>query len=155
MRRTRRAWTGALVVLLGTLGAAALAGCSLDEPLEAIKRQALELPIDLGPPQRVFAKRFVVPIRDAPSIEGARIGYLRAGAVLHSTTTEPLGLEGCEGGWYELDTGGYVCNGRDIIVFTGERLPELRARQPDLDAVMPYEYVTVRRKTPLYKRIPK
>ena len=143
-----------MVVLLGTLGAAALAGCSLDEPLEAIKRQALELPIDLGPPQRVFAKRFVVPIRDAPSMEGARIGYLRAGALLHSTTTEPLGLEGCEGGWYELDTGGYVCNGRDIIVFTGERLPELRARQPDLDAVMPYEYVTVRRKTPLYKRIP-
>ena len=112
-------------------------------------------PRDLGPPQRVFAKRFVTPIRDAPSPEGQRIGYLRAGALLHSTTTEPVGREGCEGGWYELDTGGYACRGRDILVFSGDRLPELRARQPDRDAVLPYEYVTVRQPTPIYKRLPK
>ena len=83
------------------------------------------------------------------------MGYLRAGALLHSTTTEPVGNEGCEDGWYELDTGGFACRQRDILVFSGDRLPELRARQPDRDADMPYEYVTVRRKTPLYKRIPK
>ena len=146
---------GAFALLLGALGTVALSGCSLDEPLNAIKRKALELPRDLGPPQRVFAKRFVAPIRDVPSPEGVRIGYLRAGALLHSTTTEPVGSEGCEGGWYELDTGGFACAERDIVVFSGERLPELRARQPDRDAVMPYEYVTVRRKTPLYKRVPK
>ena len=73
---------------------------------------------------------------------------------MRSTTTEPLGYDGCEGGWYELDTGGFVCGERDVIIFEGERLPELRARQPDREAVMPYEYVTVRRMTPLYKRIP-
>ena len=142
-------------MLLGTLGAVASSGCSVDEPLDAMRRRALEAPRDLGPPKRVFAKRFVAPIRDAPKSEGARIGYLRAGALLHSTTTEPLGYEGCEGGWYELDSGGYVCSERDVIVFSGESLPELRARQPDRSAVMPYDYVTVRRKTPLYKRIPK
>lgn len=114
-----------------------------------------EEPRDLGPPQRVFAKRFVAPVRSAPRPDANRIGYLRAGALLRSTTTEPLGHEGCEGGWYELDTGGFVCNGRDAIVFSGERLPELRAKQPDLDAVLPYEYATVRRRTPLYKRLPK
>ena len=112
-------------------------------------------PLDLGPPRRVFARRFVSPIRSAPNPDGERLGYLRAGALLHSTTSEPLGFEGCEGGWYELDTGGYVCQGRDVLVFSGERLPELRARQPDRDAQMPYEYVTVRRTTPLYKRLPK
>jgi len=111
-------------------------------------------PRDLGPPQRVFAKRFVTPVRSAPSPEGVRLGYLRAGALLHSTTTEPVGYEGCEDGWYELDTGGFSCRQRDILVFSGDRLPELRARQPDRDADMPYEYVTVRRKTPLYRRIP-
>jgi hypothetical protein len=146
---------GIYALLLGTMGAVVFSACSLDEPIEAIKRKALELPRDLGPPQRVFAKRFVAPIRDAASPEGVRIGYLRAGALLHSTTSEPLGYEGCEGGWYELDTGGYACSERDVIVFSGERLPELRARQPDRDAVMPYDYVTVRRKAPLYKRIPK
>ena len=134
--------------------AGASLGCDLDEVLTSIEVERPVKPRNLGPPQRVFAKRFVTPIRDAPSPEGARLGYLRAGALLHSTTTEPVGYEGCEGGWYQLDTGGYACHGRDILVFSGERLPELRARQPDRDAAMPYEYATVRRKTPLYKRLP-
>ena len=146
---------GDFVALLGALGVLLCAGCSLEEPLGDVARKALQRPRDLGPPQRVFAKRFVAPIREAPSPEAARIGYMRAGALLHSKTTDPVGREGCEGGWYELDTGGYACNVRDVVVFSGERLPELRARQPDRDAVMPYEYVTVRRKTPLYRRIPK
>jgi hypothetical protein len=139
----------ALSLLVGS------AGCSLDEPLESIENLRRPEPVDLGPPQRVFAKRFVTPIRSAPNPEAERIGYLRAGALLQSTSSKPLGYEGCEGGWYELDTGGFACNGRDIIVFSGERLPELRSRQPDRDAVMPYEYVTVRRNTPVYKRLPR
>lgn len=148
---------GASAAVFLTLGGAAFYSCSLDEPLEAVERarKVFEAPRDLGPPQRVFASRFVTPIRDTPSPEGARIGYLRAGALLQSTTTEPVGDDGCEAGWYELDTGGYVCSERDVIIFSGERLPELRARQPDRDAVMPYEYATVRAKTPLYKRIPR
>jgi hypothetical protein len=134
---------------------ASVPGCSLDEALTSIDIDHPEEPQDLGPPRRVFAKRFVSPIRSTPSPEGERLGYLRAGALLRSTTSEALGFEGCEGGWYELDTGGFVCHERDVLVFSGERLPELRARQPDRDAAMPYEYVTVRRKTPLYKRLPK
>ncbi len=142
-------------VLIGALAVFALAGCQVDDPLAFLEAELPKTPADLGPPQRVFAKRFVTPIRSAPSPEGVRVGYLRAGALLHSTTTEPVGHEGCVGGWYELDTGGFSCSQRDILVFSGERLPELRARQPDRDADMPYEYVTVRRKTPLYRRIPK
>jgi len=142
-------------VLIGALAVFALAGCQVDDPLAFLEVELPEKPRDLGPPQRVFAKRFVTPIRSAPGPEGARVGYLRAGTLLHSTTTEPVGNEGCEDGWYELDTGGFACGQRDILVFSGDRLPELRARQPDRDADMPYEYVTVRRKTPLYKRIPK
>jgi hypothetical protein len=141
-------------VLFGIVTALACAGCSLDEVLTSIEFEHIAQPRDLGPPQRVFAKRFVSPVRDAPTSEGARLGYLRAGALLHSTTTQPVGHEGCEGGWYELDTGGYACHGRDILVFSGERLPELRARQPDREGIMPYDYATVWRQTPLYKRLP-
>ncbi len=130
-------------------------GCSIDDPLQSMLEERRPAPRDLGPPKRVFAKRFVVPIRTEPSPRGARLGYLRAGTVLHSTTTLPVGRHGCEGGWYELDTGGFVCQGRDVIVFSGERLPELRARQPDRTAVMPYEYATATRKTPVYKRLPR
>jgi hypothetical protein len=141
-----------VVAALGAFGCIAWS-CTLEEPLEAIGRP-FEQPRDLGPPQRVFAKRFVAPVRQAPRADAERLGYLRAGSLLKSTTTEPVGHDGCEGGWYELDSGGFACNERDIIVFSGERLPELRARQPDLQAVMPYEYATVRRRAPLYKRIP-
>lgn len=155
MSRTRRAVFKRWVVPLSAIAALCLGSCSFEEPLSVLHEEPREEPRDLGPPQRVFAKRFVAPIRDAPSPDGARIGYLRAGAVLHSTTTEPLGRDGCQGGWYELDTGGYVCAGQDVLVFSGERLPELRATQPDLDAVLPYEYATVRRPTALYKRLPK
>jgi len=149
---------GAFAALVMAFAVAASTGCSVDAPFEKLKREIgevpIELPRNLGPPQRVFAKRFVTPIRDAPRGDGARLGYLRAGALLRTTTTEPLGRDDCEGGWYELDTGGFVCNERDVIVFSGERLPELRARQPDREADMPYDYVSVWRKAPLYKRIP-
>ncbi len=97
-------------------------------------------PRDLGPPRRVFAKRFVANVRNAPTAEGQRIGYLRAGATLMSKTSEPVGTDGCPGGWFELGTGGFVCNRRDVIVFDGERLPEVRAAQPDRDADLPYQY---------------
>jgi len=155
VQRTRRALSLIFWVLSGTIPLVACAGCSQDGPLALVEGVGTKEQRDLGPPQRVFARRFVTPIRDRPSPEGARLGYLRAGALLHSTTTEPVGFEGCEDGWYELDTGGYACRGRDILVFSGERLPELRARQPDRDAVMPYEYATVVRDTPLYKRLPR
>jgi hypothetical protein len=142
-------------VPFGAIAALSILGCSLEEPSSPLRAERPEQPRDLGPPQRVFAKRFVAPVRDAPDPEAARIGYLRAGALLHSTTTEPVGRNGCEDGWYELDTGGFVCRGRDVLVFSGQRLPELRARQPDRNAVLPYEYATVRSRTPLYKRLPK
>lgn len=120
------------------------------ERLEAVRR----VPEDLGPPRRVFAKRFVAPIWQEPNPVARRLGYLRAGALLHSKTTRPVGDEGCEAGWYELDTGGFVCAGRDVTLFDGDRLPERRAVQPDRDGVMPYDFATVRRRTPLYRRLP-
>ena len=142
-------------VAIVALAVFSVSGCQADDPLAFLEADLPSKPRDLGPSQRVFAKRFVTPVRSAPSPDGVRLGYLRAGALLHSTTTEPVGFEGCEDGWYELDTGGFACRTRDILVFSGDRLPELRARQPDRESDMPYEYVTVRRKAPLYRRIPK
>ncbi len=105
-------------------------------------------------PKRIFAKRFVVAVRAAADRESARIGYLRAGTVLQATTANPVGTTGCDEGWYELTTGGFVCAGRDVIPFLGRRLPSIRARQPDLEAPLPYEYGYIRRRTPQYRRLP-
>jgi len=111
-------------------------------------------PEPTGPPKRIFARRFVVPVRAAPSREAERIGYLRAGSVLMAKTAEPVGRERCREGWYELTTGGFVCNGRHVIAFEGERLPAVRSRQPSREDPLPYEYGFIRRRVPQYRRPP-
>lgn len=107
-----------------------------------------------GPPKRIFANRFVVPVRAAPARDAERIGYLRGGAVLMAKTSEPVGFESCAGGWFELTTGGYVCNGRLVTAFEGRRLPAARPRQPSREDPLPYEYGYVRRRVPMYRRPP-
>ncbi|MEM7609588.1 MAG: L,D-transpeptidase [Myxococcota bacterium] len=124
-----------------------------------------------GPPKRIFAKRFVVPVRDAPSRQANRVGYLRAGSVLQATTYAPIddrsaqpdengnpptgrAARRCPRGWYELSTGGFVCNVRDVIAFEGRRLPEHRSTQPDRERPLPYEYGFLRRQAPMYRRPP-
>lgn len=110
--------------------------------------------VDPGPPKRILAKRFVVHVRSAPNREAEKLGYLRGGAVLQATTAEPVGRDGCPGGWFELTTGGFVCNGPDVQAFTGRRIPGGRGTQPDLAAALPYKYGGVRRESPLYRRTP-
>ncbi|HEY8429859.1 MAG TPA: L,D-transpeptidase [Sandaracinaceae bacterium] len=115
---------------------------------------------DAGPPRppaRLFAKRFVTKIRERPDRDSFRVGYLRAGAVVMATTADPVRTDDprCPGGWYELTTGGFVCNGRDVIAFHGRRLPQARGAQPDRAAPMPYAYGRNRRdSTPMYRRLP-
>ncbi len=111
---------------------------------------------DLGPPRRVFAKRFVANVRSTPDPEGRRMGYLRAGATLMTKTSRPVAVdEECDEGWFELGTGGFVCNGKDVIVFDGERLPEVRATQPDPEADLPYQYAYARRdNVAVYRGLP-
>jgi hypothetical protein len=114
-----------------------------------------EPPAEAGPPKRIFAKRFVVNIRSEPREDAERLGYLRAGAVIQAKTASPAHRdEACPRGWYELSTEGFVCNGRDVIAFDGDRLPEARATQPDFEAPLPYVYGATRVRTPLYRRLP-
>lgn len=116
--------------------------------------QNTEVPEDLGPPKRIFARRFVVTVRDRPVEEAERIGYLRAGAVVQATTSAPMSMEGCRGGWYELTSGGFVCATNQVTPFDGDDLPQARSRQPDRDADLPYTYGYVRRDVPMYRSPP-
>ncbi len=157
------------VVLACVVLGAALGGCGGEEPTGEADRRAREAAeargkrdgtptapaAESGPPKRIFAKRFVVNIRSEPRHDAERLGYMRAGAVILAKTAAPAHRdEGCPRGWFELSTGGFVCNGRDVIAFEGETLPEGRALQPDLEADLPYEYGRVRSKAPLYRRPP-
>jgi len=127
--------------------------------VDAAQKQNRELkeeqPEAVAPPKRIFARRFVVAIRETPSKEAYRIGYLRAGAVLMATAAKPVGRDRCRRGWYQLETGGFVCSGSDVTPFYGRRLPERRATQPDREARLPYHYgCSVRSNTPIYRRLP-
>lgn len=156
------------MLCLGSLVAALLA-CSAcgkpDEPapqpkpastLDAgVAAPAQKAFVDEGPPKRLFAKRFVVKVRSAPSKDAFRWGYLRGGAVVQAKTGLPIGFDLCRKGWYEIEGGGFVCSTVDVIPFLGKRLPERRTLQPDLAALLPYPYGYSRRKnTPMYRRLP-
>lgn len=108
-----------------------------------------------GPPRRLFAKRFVVKVFSRPNRDSERLGYLRAGSVHTSTTHDPLHTERCAGGWYGLESGGFVCAGIDVTVFDGRRLPSRPPAQPDYEAPLPYRYARNRRDNlPVYRRMP-
>ncbi|MCB9591886.1 MAG: L,D-transpeptidase family protein [Sandaracinaceae bacterium] len=115
---------------------------------------------DAGPPRppaRIFARRFVSKVRERPDRDAFRVGYLRAGAIMMATTGDPVRTDDsrCRGGWYELTTGGFVCNGRDVIAFWGRRPPEVRGAQPDRAAPLPYNYARNRRNNnPMYRNLP-
>ncbi len=103
---------------------------------------------------RLFAASFVVKVRAAPLRAAPRIGYLRAGAVMQALSADPIGYDKCRKGWYALDTGGFVCSTL-AFAFSGRRLPQRPALQPDLAAPLPYPYgYSVRRNTPVYRRLP-
>jgi hypothetical protein len=65
-----------------------------------------------------------------------------------------VGYTDCPAGWYELETGGFVCNRREVIAFDGDRLPEVRFRQPRLADPLPYEFGYIRSEVPVYRRPP-
>jgi hypothetical protein len=105
-------------------------------------------------PKRIFASRFVVAIRESPAETATRIGRMRAGSVLNAKTSAPVGFTDCPAGWYELETGGFVCSRREVIAFDGDRLPEVRFRQPRMADPLPYEFGYIRSEVPVYRRPP-
>ena len=109
-----------------------------------------------GPPRRLFARKFVSKLRTAPALDAPQLGYLRAGTVLTAKTAKPVGHDRCLRGWYEVaETGGFVCDGREVIAFDGDRFPDRVPTQADRSAVLPYRYAFNKvAGTPMYKRLP-
>lgn len=98
------------------------------------------------------AKQTVVYAR--PSLKAPKLGYLRAGAVVHRST-KPAGFDGCRGGFYEVAPEGFVCVGSAASLDPDNELGRAVPRRADRTATMPYEYgAAAAAGVPLYSRIP-
>ncbi len=140
------AW--ALASPSSSVAPASSASVSNEEPAELA---GVELPPD-GP--ILMATKKEAWIYTSPSYSSAKLGYLRAGAIVRRHE-QAVGSQGCEGGWYSIEPRGYVCNGTASSLSVDSNVASLTWRRPDRGAPLPYEYVMSKTPTPpMYVRLP-
>jgi lipoprotein-anchoring transpeptidase ErfK/SrfK len=159
----RRAARNALAASLA-LFPMTLAACGDSTPIEGVVSLSGvapapgEAPLDPamlpkpGGPE-IGAIDMFAPIYEKADRRSTKIGYLRAGGRVVRGET-PVKLDDCEGGWYRVAPGGFVCG--SVEATTDMQHPLLRAltRGPDLSKPMPYPYAFVRAIAPNYFRVP-
>ncbi len=96
-----------------------------------------------------------VNVFEKPDMDSPRLGYMRKGQRIRLGDPK-YASKSCPGGWYQVPTGGFVCQGRGMLV--GEKPRFLRNAPPEgnFDELDPYRHGFVRKDwTPSYKRLPK
>lgn len=95
-----------------------------------------------------------VNIWEIPDMDTPRIGYLKKGQRM-MVGDPKFSSESCPKGWFELDTGGFVCQGRGMLVGTKPRFIPRPPPEGNWDELEPYRHGFIRRDwTPAYKRMP-
>ncbi len=106
------------------------------------------------PGPRIYSRAMRTWIHEKPSKESKRIGYLRAGAS-SLTSAEPHGHDGCRAGWYPVSPEGFICAGRRATLDEDDSIVRATiAHPPNFSRKLPYIYGTVRRRGPIYARLP-
>lgn len=103
--------------------------------------------------RHVGALTMFTPIHQAPAPSARILGYLRAGGVLEASE-QPVGREGCDGGWYRVFPFGFVCAGPSATTDTSHEILRAVPRGADASATLPYMYGIVRKPGPIYARLP-
>ena len=108
--------------------------------------------VDKGP--RVYARNLLLWVHEQADRGSNRLGYLRAGSS-SPTSAQPVGYQGCKGGWFPVQPRGFVCldaratlDGADPVVQLYEQNP------PRTDKPLPYRYGTVRKPGPAFGKLP-
>lgn len=95
-----------------------------------------------------------VSIFREPDMMSPRLGYFRLGTRTRVGDAE-YATEKCPKGWFQLREGGYVCQGRGMLVGKKPRYIKEVPPTPSREALDPYRHGFVRRDwTPLYKKMP-
>jgi hypothetical protein len=95
-----------------------------------------------------------VNVWEKPDMESTRLGYLRRGSRIMVGDPQ-FSSASCPQGWYQLETGGFACQGKGLLVGTKPRGIPRPPPPPRIDQLDPYPHGFVRGHwTPSYKRIP-
>lgn len=117
------------------------------------KNQELAVTL-IEPGPRIYSRAQRTWIQEAPNERSRHLGYLRSGAS-SPTSKEPVGHDGCKGGWYPVKPTGFVCAGVGATLDASDPVVQAtREYPPDAGRKLPYIYGTVRRPGPAYKRLP-
>ncbi len=109
-------------------------------------------PVEQGGPE-LGITAFVTTVFKDPRETSRKLGYLRVGARV-ARSAEPVGKEGCPGGWYGVKPRGYVCIGKDATLDLDDPVLKAAGKRPNLKTALPYRYAFVRAVLPLYLRVP-
>jgi lipoprotein-anchoring transpeptidase ErfK/SrfK len=89
-----------------------------------------------------------------PDDDAQKVGYLRAGAIV-ARDPQPAGTHGCEGGWYQIEPRGFVCNGKGASLELDHPVVQAAMNGPRRGEPMPYRYVISKKPPPhLYFKLP-
>jgi len=132
-------------------GAGAAGATASAAPTSTVVVLAPDAPYD-GP--LLGAMAFQTPIYPEPRFGDTRLGYIRQGGKVPVKDKPAVKRSNCKQGWFELVEGGFVCGKYSTLDLEHARV-KLGVRQPDLAALLPYQYAYNRfHGTPLYKTLP-
>ena len=109
-------------------------------------------PLPEGAP-RLASTTMLTEIHSRPDPSSAKVGYLRAGAVVEIQPGEQ-GKAGCPGGWRHIEPYGFVCLGPEATLDLENPVVRALTRRPDITQKLPYMYGIATRGGPVYARIP-
>jgi hypothetical protein len=102
---------------------------------------------------RLGSTAMLTEIHARPDPNAAKVGYLRAGAVVEIEPGEQ-GKAGCPGGWRKIKPYGFVCLGPEATLDPDHPIVRALTRRPDVTQKLPYMYGIATRGGPVYARIP-
>lgn len=142
---------------LGSLAATLAFGVACGDSREARLERAeqdpalvdpdrVPVPPEDGPELGVISA--LVPVRGAPAPAAPPLGTLRAGARVRRSA-EPVGRQGCPGGWYAVRPRGFVCAGAQATTDLDHPTLTAMALGAARGAPLPYPYARAVRDTEL------
>lgn len=123
-------------------------------PVVDLSGEAHPYPAARADAPRLAAVSMATDVRKRPDPKAARVGVLRAGAVVELAGSAAAGTAGCKDGWRKVAPFGYVCVGPEATLDLEHPVVRASTRRPDVTQKLPYMYGIATRGGPAYARLP-